>query len=713
MEPAGPTEPLELRAEAGEVAVERLRRLQLVTDPTLSRLPLDELLDELLARISTMLIADEATVLLQDEDARLLVAYASKGLEEEVEAGVTVPVGAGFAGRVVADRRPVHLPEVTPDSVVNPILIEKGIASMLGVPLIVGERVLGVLHVGTTTPREFDAADVELLRLAADRMAMALDHARLFDAEREARESAELRAERLSQIQSITDVALGYFTIEEDLMAGLLERLRDLLGTDTAAVLLMDAAGENLVARAAKGLEEEVEQGTTIPLGGGFAGRIAADRRPVFLPVVDHSTVLNPILLEKGIKSLLGVPLMVDDRVIGVLHVGTLTPRLFTADDSELLELAAQRVAIAIDRARQHSVARTLQERLLPGRLPAVGGLELAARYIPSADDAHVGGDWYDVIPLDRGRVGMVMGDVVSHGVRAAAAMGQLRTALRAYAGEPGGPASVLARLNDFVRSDEDREMATVAYLILDTGSGVVEYALAGHPPPLVLRTGAEPRFLEGGRSAPVGVVVGGRFDEATDVLEAGDTLLLYTDGLVERRDEGLDASIARLAAAAARETTSAEALCDRLTSDAGTREDDVAILVARRTDADRMELKVGAVPESLATMRRALRSWLLAAGADEDFTYDVLVAVGEAAANAVEHAYGPLDNDFTVAARRDGPDAVVTVVDRGSWRPSRGSNRGRGLTLMRELMDDVRVDSGDEGTVVTLRRRLGTGGGG
>jgi GAF domain-containing protein/anti-sigma regulatory factor (Ser/Thr protein kinase) len=698
-------------ADAGDAAVERLRRLQLVTDASLSRLPLDELLRELLARVSAMLEADEATVLLQDEDADVLVARASKGLEEEVEAGVTVPVGTGFAGRVMAERRPVHLPHVTPAAVMNQVLIEKGFESLLGVPLIVAERVLGVLHVGTLATREFDAADVELLRLAADRMAMAIENARLFDAERSARAAAERRAERLHRIQSITDVALGYFSIEEHLMAGLLERLRELLGTDTAAILLLDASGEQLVARAAKGLEEEVERGTTIPVGGGFAGRIAAERRPVYLPRVDHSTVLNPILLEKGVKSLLGVPLLVEGRVIGVLHVGTLTPRVFSDDDAALLELAAQRVAVAIDRARQHSVARTLQERLLPARLPAIGGLELAARYIPSADDAHVGGDWYDVIPLEGGRVGIVMGDVVSHGVRAAAAMGQLRTALRAYARQPGGPAAVLERLNALVRADEEREMATIAYLILDVNSGAIEYSLAGHPPPLVLRPDAEPRFLDGGRSAPVGVVTEARFEESSGALARGETLVLYTDGLVERRDEPIDRSIARLAASAAREPLSAEELCERLTAEGGDRHDDVAVLVARRTDSERLELRVAAVPDSLASMRRSLRSWLLAAGADDDLTHDVLVAVGEAAANAVEHAYGPVDDEFVVVAHTEGEDAVFTVTDRGRWRASRGSNRGRGMTLMHELMDDVRVDSGDEGTVVTLRRRLSGGG--
>jgi signal transduction histidine kinase len=157
-------------------------------------------------------------------------------------------------------------------------------------------------------------------------------------------------AERLRQLQVVTDAALAHLTLE-DLLDELLLRIRDLLETDTAAVLLLEETGTELVARAAKGLEEEVERGVRVPLGQGFAGRIAAARHPVVLDDADHADVLNPILRQKGIKSMLGVPLIAHDEVLGVLHVGTLAPRTFTEDDVELLEAVAQRVALAIDRS--------------------------------------------------------------------------------------------------------------------------------------------------------------------------------------------------------------------------------------------------------------------------------------------------------------------------------------------------------------------------
>ena len=191
---------------------------------------------------------------------------------------------------------------------------------------------------------------------------------------------------RLRRIESVTDAALAHLGVE-DLLAELLERVRGLLEVDTVAVLLLDASSEQLVATAAKGIEAEVRQGVRIPLGRGFAGRIAAEKKPVVLERIDHTNVLNPILWERGIRSLLGVPLLSGGSVIGVLHVGALGERRFTGDDVRLLEIVADRVASAIQSRQaevERTAARVLQRSLLPARLPVVPGLEMAARYVPA-----------------------------------------------------------------------------------------------------------------------------------------------------------------------------------------------------------------------------------------------------------------------------------------------------------------------------------------
>src|SRR5436309_15597688 len=252
---------------------ERLRRLQVITDAALAHLELDALLDTLLLRVRDVLEVDTCAVLLLDEAMNELVARAAVGIEEEVEQGIRIPVGRGFAGRVAADRSPVVLDDVDHADVLNPILREKGIKSMLGVPLVAGGGVLGVMHVGTLTPRRFADDDVNLLQLAGDRAAIAIEHARAYEAERRARE-------RFEHLQWVTDAALAHLELD-DLLAVLLPRIRDVLHADTCAVLLLDEERHELVARAAVGIEEEVEQGVRVPVGRGFAGRIAAARRPV------------------------------------------------------------------------------------------------------------------------------------------------------------------------------------------------------------------------------------------------------------------------------------------------------------------------------------------------------------------------------------------------------------------------------------------------
>jgi GAF domain-containing protein len=332
--------------ESEQFARRRIEDVQAVTDTALAYLDVEELLDVLLPRIRDILGADTCTVLLRDEETDDLVARAAIGLEEEVEQGIRVPMGRGFVGRVAAERRPVILREVDDTDVLNPILRRKGIRSMAGVPLVAAGESIGVLHVGRVSERPFGTDDVELLQLAADRAAIAIEHARLFEAERRART-------RIENVQAVTDAALAHLDVE-DLLQVLLPRIRDILSADTCAVLLLDEEANELVARAALGIEEEVEQGVRIPLGRGFAGRIAAYRHPVILDDVDVADIFNPILREKGLKSMLGVPLLVRDRAIGVMHVGTLTYRRFTEEDTQLMQLVAGRVALAVERAQLH-----------------------------------------------------------------------------------------------------------------------------------------------------------------------------------------------------------------------------------------------------------------------------------------------------------------------------------------------------------------------
>jgi len=408
-----------------------------------------------------------------------------------------------------------------------------------------------------------------------------------FDSGAAATPVAEDLRERLRRLETVTDVALSRLDVEE-LLPELLDRVRDLLMTDTAAVLLLDDSRQFLVATAARGIEEELQQGSRVPVGRGFAGRIALERRPLILGKVTPSTVVNPVLLLKGISSMLGVPLLSGDTVLGVLHVGTLSPRTFTADDVALLEQVADRAAVAVQAGRTHSdavAARVLQRSFSPQRLPARAGLDLAARYVPG-HQMGVGGDWYDVFELPTGLLGIAIGDVMGHGLRSAAIMARLRSALRAYAFEDADPVRVLDRLDRMVQYFEPGQMATVLYGVYDADAGTGRLSSAGHMPPALTRPGRPTEFLRVEADTLLGVGQDGP-RHATDVfLPPGGRLCLFTDGLVERRSGGLDDAMGRLGEVLARGFASSDDACAEvmasLVGESHT-EDDIALLVLQR----------------------------------------------------------------------------------------------------------------------------------
>jgi serine phosphatase RsbU (regulator of sigma subunit)/anti-sigma regulatory factor (Ser/Thr protein kinase) len=522
---------------------------------------------------------------------------------------------------------------------------------------------------------------------------------------------------RLEDVQRVTESALAYLDLD-DLLRELLERITGILNADTAAVLLVEEGGRMLAARAAKGLEEEVERGFTLPIGRGFAGRIAFTREPIVIEDLDNSTVrpVNPLFQEKGVRSLLGVPLVVEAEVIGVLHVGSLTRRQFRDSDIELLQLVADRVALSIERSRlmvQGQIAETLQRSLLPRQLPQVPGLRMAGRYLPAADESAVGGDWYDVIDLGKQCIGFVIGDVAGHGMAAATYMGQLRSAIRAYALDTDGPGEVITKVAEFSDRMHSR-MATAIYATLNLNTWEVRFARAGHPYPLLLHSDGNAEFLSEIGGPPLGTVGSQTYDEQSLTLSPGETLLLYTDGLIERRGsqlaEGEEALVAVAASAPDEPELKCQAITSQLTKDIAI-PDDIAVLVVQTVGLhELLEVKVPAEPAQLATARHLIRRWVEANKGTDDDCAAFAIAVSEACANSIEHAYGPADATIALSAALIHGEATVAIRDQGQWREPRGRNRGRGIPIMREFMDDVSIERSERGTSVQLRRRLREG---
>jgi signal transduction histidine kinase/FixJ family two-component response regulator len=394
-------------------------------------------------------------------------------------------------------------------------------------------------------------------------------------------------------------------------------------------------------------------------------------------------------------------------------------PEAVSSADRNLLQALCGQFGLALSRARsfeqQRTVAVTLQRAILgPSRLPD----GFAARYEPALQPLEVGGDWYDVVDLGDGRMGLVVGDCVGRGLPAAAIMGQLRSACRALLLQANSPARTLGALDDFAALIPDALCTTVLCAVLDRNTDELVYSSAGHPPGLLIHADGLRTMLDQATAVPLAVGKPALRPEATLRLTPDSTLLLYTDGLVERRDELIDEGVDRAATvvAASRELPE-EALADRVVGSLRPKpgHDDVVVLVYRHVVAAkrRFTWSFPADPTELAHARHALRQWLSDAGVDDDVTDRAVLAAAEAGTNSVEHGY-QFDRRrmvHTMAVLDD--DAVhIVVADNGTWRSPAGvaGDRGRGIPLMRGVSDVFAVDTSLLGTTVSFTVRLDQG---
>jgi PAS domain S-box-containing protein len=361
---------------------------------------------------------------------------------------------------------------------------------------------------------------------------------------------------------------------------------------------------------------------------------------------------------------------------------------------------------------REHRIAETLQRALLPKQLPRSPSLELAARYVPAEVGLDCGGDWYDVIELPNGNVALVIGDVTGHGLEAATVMGQLRLALHAYALEGHPPDTVVSNIDALMQQLHPDGMATLLYLELDTRAGAATIVGAGHPPPLVVTPGRGVDFLDIPTNRAIGIDTSATYLAHLRPVEPGSTLVLYTDGLIDRRDLPITDGLERLRTALDEvRVARVDELCDRLLhalvpDDVS---DDVAILAAHLVAEPAVfEIRVPADPAHLSSIRERVARWLNAASVDVEDRDEIVLACSEACANAIEHAYLGRSGDVQVRGTIDGRDVELVVRDRGRWRSPREDERGRGLDVIRACMDSVDVEQSGDGTVIRMRRSMG-----
>ncbi|MEV6931714.1 SpoIIE family protein phosphatase [Dactylosporangium sp. NPDC051485] len=404
-----------------------------------------------------------------------------------------------------------------------------------------------------------------------------------------------------------------------------------------------------------------------------------------------------------------------DGRIRGVIGGGVDVTGLVQA------QLSAERHAADMQQQyrRARDVVDALQQALLPRGLPLLPGVRVAASYLLAGAGAAAGGDWFDAVPRPGGSVGLVVGDVVGHGVTASGVMGQLRAVLQDRLDDGARPAAAVSAADRLARRVPSARAATACVAVLDVTTGELAYCTAGHPPPLVVSATGEARYLPASGGAPLGT--GGAFPVATARLAPGDVLLLYSDGIIERPGrtaEEAAAELARVAADAvagralhAPGASPAERACTQIVEllvRASGYRDDITLLAAQLA-APPEPLRADVPPDltRLGALRKTFGAWLEALGVTDEDAFALQHAVGELVTNAVEHSAAG-EQVGVVARLTDTGVAEVTVTGRGAWRePRRVSPRGRGLALSSQLVDDLSLDRSGDGTVATLHHRL------
>ncbi|MGH2986142.1 MAG: SpoIIE family protein phosphatase, partial [Solirubrobacterales bacterium] len=465
-------------------------------------------------------------------------------------------------------------------------------ASLAVIPLVVEGTPFGALALSFAAQRRFDSEEQAFLLAAAQQAAQTLDRSWLYEARRVA-------GERLAYLAEASELLAG--SLDPDTSLRRLAELAVRRVADWCGIELVDDEGglrnvavAHVDPRRVTLAEELRARYPVDPDAEIGVPRVIRTGEPELYHEIDDQMLVDAardeehlrMIRELGMVSAMIVPLRARGKSLGaVTFVAAESGRRFDRADLELAADLARRAALAIDNAmlfrREHEAAVVLQRSLLPQSLPQLEGLEFAVRYEPASPGLQVGGDWYEVVAREDGNVGLVIGDVAGRGLHPASVMGRVRPALRAYIADGRTPCDAVERLDELLKESERPEMTTVFLLTIDPASGSAEYVRAGHPPALLRLPDGQVRELSGRGTPPVGIFE--RLDCRSHSIEVppGSLLLLYTDGLIERRGESLELGLERLKHLFAQAPDDPELCLQSLAGDLGADviPDDVAML--------------------------------------------------------------------------------------------------------------------------------------
>jgi serine phosphatase RsbU (regulator of sigma subunit)/anti-sigma regulatory factor (Ser/Thr protein kinase) len=630
------------------------------------------------AEQAILLVPSEAGLPAHEVDTLVVAATAGRYSSEVI--GQQVPMGASTTGGVA--RR--GIPLIT-DSFQYPIegFTDVGERSAIVMPLIADDAVLGVIAIARSSRQPAFGSDY--LDLVSDF----------------ARHAAIALALAASREHALNQQLVQADTVDDALRAAA-EELRRLWRARRVVAVIFPTHGS------ATATASHTPDLISVGEPAQWENMSSETRR--MLESLRDGDLLAPNATRAGTA---GIAVQHPEGVLVVwIQLGEKRP--FTLEDQTLLTVLAGRLGQGLQRVyrvdQQRETALVLQHAILgPAHLP--GGF--AVRYQAASRPLQVGGDWYDVVDLQDGRIALIVGDCVGHGLTAATVMGQLRSACRALLLDHPSPRAALCGLDRFAARLPGAQCTTAVCAVLDPDSGEMVYSSAGHPPPILVDADGNTRTLEEGHTIPVGLRPDRPRPEAHATVPAGGTLLLYTDGLVERRGTSLDHGIARASVLVRDGRTAAlddlaDQIMTRLAPSSGY-QDDVAVLLYRHPAP--LEISFPAHVNELSRSRAALRTWLSQARVDPDQAHDMLVAAGEAVANAIEHGHRDSpEGIITLRATISVDQVQLTVVDTGSWKPLQPDadrHRGRGITLMRALMQDVTIHPDATGTTVHLSARI------